>query len=195
MSKRSQNRKTRKNQGIKAWRILSMLGSLQKQVAYKIGVHRAYFSRVVNEQEEAALSEEKLQKLNAYVIEKITAIVKQIFTLGLAPVEVISTAYGPSEFFTTKQENLIRENVVNSIASLLAGKTGPPRLPDGVPAATVRVAGGPHCEIYVIVTKRDGKDAQQAQIHECDHLADYFRDKANELRARGEQLELPEQGL
>lgn len=193
--KKGENWRNRKQHGFTTWGILNMLGLLQYQVAYKIGVHPAYFSKVINDQEEAALSEEKLQKLDAYVTEKIKAIVKQIFSLGLAPVEVISTNYWPSELFTSKQENLVKENVVNSVASLLAGKPEPPRLPNGIAATTVRVDGGPHCEIYVIVTKRDGKDAEQARIHECDHLADHFSDKANELRGRYEPPERPKQGL
>lgn len=187
--------KLRKEQGVTLWRMLNMLGLLQKQVAYRIGVHPAYFSKVINEQEKSALSEEKLQKLETYVREKIIAVVKQIFSLHLAPLEVMSTGYTWSERFTSEEEGFIEKSVVNSIASLIAGRPEPPALPNGIPATSVLVDGGPHCEIYVIITKHDVKNTEQARIHEYDHLADYFRDKANYLRGSGEQPELPKQGL
>ncbi len=196
MSEKLNKRETRKNRGFEAWGILSQLGMLQNKVAYKIHVHPAYFSKVINEEEkEAALSEEKLRELEDFVGEKIVAVVKEIFGLGRAHAEVISTGYAPSAPFTSKEEGLIKDNVVDSIASVLAGRPEPPTLPNGVRATTVCVDGGSHCEIYVIATEYDGEEAKQARIHEYDHLAAHFKDKANSLRGSGEPPELPKKGF
>lgn len=196
MSEKLSEREIRKKRGRIAWSSLAMLGLSQQEMAYGIHVDPGYFSRVINEEEDATLSEEKLRDLEEYVRVKTVAVVKQILGLGFAPVEVISTGYKPSEPFTSKEEKLIEEGAIDTIASLFAGRHELPSLPIGVRAATVHVDGDPHCIMYVITTKCvDGNGARQALIHEYEHLAALFKDKANELRGRGEQPKLPEKGF
>ncbi|UCH70603.1 MAG: hypothetical protein JSV29_01050 [Candidatus Bathyarchaeota archaeon] len=197
---KQKERRNRKQKGLTLWRMLDMLGVSQKETAYAIreenrGLDRGYFCKVINEDEDATLSWEKLRRLEDFVRENIIAIANEIFGMGFAPMEIISTGYGWSEPFASKEEELIEKNVTKSIASVLAGRPEPPALPNGVCATTVRIEAGRHCDIYVIVTKLDGKEARQAQIHEYDHLADYFRGKANKLRRRDELSELPNKGL
>jgi hypothetical protein len=195
MNKR-EDRRDRKLLCIWCWEVLNKLGTLEKEVAFKIGVHRAYFSRVINDKEkEAVLSEAKVRRLEDFMREKIVSIVKDILDLGLVPVEVISTGYSPSTLFTSKQENFIKEDVVDSISLLLAGCQEPPVLPNGICATTVRIGEDRYCEIYAVLIKHNGKNAEQARIHEYDHLVDYFRGQANKLRSGGKRSKHLKKGL
>lgn len=184
-------RKLRKERSVKMWKMLYMIGLSQKEAAHLIGVKAGYFSKVVDEDEKATLSEGTVRRLENLVKQKARAIVQHIFQMSGVPIVTVEACNGPSADVTHTSKKRLERRVINALASTMAGQPQKINLPKGISGVTIRVGEEPHSMLIIAVRTADEKVDKLALAHEYDHLAANFRDKANELRGGGEPPERP----
>jgi hypothetical protein len=184
-------RKFRKERGLKMWKMLHMMGLSQKEAAHSIGVKTGYFSKVIDEDEKATLPEGTVRHMEKLVKQKARAIVQYIFEMSGVPVAAVEACNGPSADVTRTSKKRLEQRVVTALASAMAGQPQRINLPKGVSAVTIRVGEDPYSMLVIAAKAAGDKSNKLALAHEYDHLADHFRDKANELRRGDEPPELP----
>jgi hypothetical protein len=185
------SKKIRKERGLKMWKMLQMIGLSQKEVAHSIGVKAGYFSKVIDKDEKATLPEGTVRHLEELVKQKVKATVQHIFQMSGVPVVTVAACNGPSANVTGTSKKRLERRVINALASTMAGQPQKINLPKGVCGVTLRLGEEPNSLLVIAVRTADDKVDKLALAHEYDHLADHFRDKANEVRQKRSRSQAP----